>query len=174
MTTVRERRAKFLPEGVVEMEPGSGGDLLRTVLRRYQGDIYGVQVEGTKAKGPGWTVYLNEMNPVIAYYEGDPSAQRDASLWIIKAYSDLCKEIEARRDKRLFGIPDTMRESLGYDQNGNAPHLLAEADRHYIDEVGVPRAGGDVVCRCGFSYYQHPAVQGALYYTRTCEGIVKL
>lgn len=75
---------------------------------------------------------------------------------------------------RLRGVPDTMRESLGYDANGNAPHLLAEMDRRLIEEVGVPRAGGDVVCRCGFTYYQHPAVQGALYLTRTCAGIVKL
>lgn len=75
----------------------------------------------------------------------------------------------------MRGIPETMRSFLGYDGNGNSVALLAEADRLFIENVGVPRAGGDVVCeKCGFIYYDHPPVQGALYLTRTCQGIVKL
>lgn len=68
-------------------------------------------------------------------------------------------------------LTDKMREAFGYDSFGNCDRLLAEADR----DVDVPRAGGDVVCRvCGVKYYAHPAVQGKLWATRTCEGIVKL
>lgn len=73
--------------------------------------------------------------------------------------------------------------SLGYDDMGNNPSLLHPDDKAMIDGdkpngrygcTGVPRAGGDSVCKCGYINYMHPPVQGALYLTRTCEGIVKL
>jgi hypothetical protein len=73
--------------------------------------------------------------------------------------------------------------SLGYDDWGNNAELLHPNDKAVIHgeavngrygKTGVPRAGGDNVCKCGYIFYQHPPVQGALYFTRTCEGIVKL
>jgi hypothetical protein len=68
-------------------------------------------------------------------------------------------------------LTDKMREVFGYDSFGNCDRLTAEADK----DVDIPRAGGDVVCRvCGVKYVHHPAVQGRLWATRTCEGIVKL
>jgi hypothetical protein len=79
--------------------------------------------------------------------------------------------------------PDSVRYSLGYDDWGNHPALLHPNDKLAIDgeidngrygKTGVPRAGGETICKCGFSFYLHPPVQGALYFTRTCEGIVKL
>lgn len=74
-------------------------------------------------------------------------------------------------------------EALGYDDLGNCPALLHPDDKKRIEGElpngryglsGVPRAGGDSPCKCGFILYHHPQVQGALYLTRTCEGIVKL
>ena len=71
-------------------------------------------------------------------------------------------------------MTDAMRVAFGYDSYGNADELLAERDREAI-ERGVPRASGRVACRvCGVLYQRHPPVQGALWATRTCEGIVKL
>lgn len=73
--------------------------------------------------------------------------------------------------------------SLGYDDYGNNPALLHPDDKRVIEgdavngrygQSGVPRAGGDTVCKCGYIFYHHPPVQGALYFHRTCEGIVKL
>lgn len=72
-----------------------------------------------------------------------------------------------------YRMTTQMQEELGYDMFGNAGRLVASIDR--IPLVGTPRAGGDVICRrCGVLYRLHPAVQGALWATRTCEGIVKL
>lgn len=71
-------------------------------------------------------------------------------------------------------LTDQMREAFGYDSYGNSMRLLCQSDRIMMAR-GVPRAGGDVACRtCGVLYRNHPAVQGALWATRTCEGIVKL
>lgn len=71
-------------------------------------------------------------------------------------------------------LTDKMREAFGYDCMGNSPKLLAEADRIAL-EAGVQRASGDCECLvCGVDFYRHPQVQGALWATRTCEGIVKL
>lgn len=71
-------------------------------------------------------------------------------------------------------LTEKMRDAFGYDSFGNSDHLLAEKDRQEMD-AGVPRAGGTVLCPvCGVTYNAHPAVQGALWATRTCEGIVKL
>lgn len=73
--------------------------------------------------------------------------------------------------------------SLGYDDMGNHAGLLHPSDKAIMDgeaengrygRTGVPRAAGEAVCKCGYIYYHHPAVQGALYFRRTCEGIVKL
>jgi hypothetical protein len=70
---------------------------------------------------------------------------------------------------------EAMHRSFGYDEFGNNVRLLAAADREEMDK-GVPRAGGMVLCsKCGCTYNIHPAVQGALWATRTCDaGIVKL
>lgn len=58
---------------------------------------------------------------------------------------------------------------LGYDQYGNNEYLLHPDDRAYIERVGVNRVGGETVCpTCGYTFYQHPPVQGALYLTRIC------
>lgn len=73
-----------------------------------------------------------------------------------------------------YRMTDMMQQLLGYDQFGNNFSILAESDRIFIEEVGVPRASGDVICKCGSHYYIHPHVQGALWATRTCQGIVKL
>jgi len=71
-------------------------------------------------------------------------------------------------------LTDKMREAFGYDSFGNSHKLLASHDRLMMRR-NVPRAGGDVVCTvCGVIYARHPPVQGALWATRTCEGIVKL
>ncbi|AEG53175.1 hypothetical protein LOF17_25875 [Sinorhizobium meliloti] len=74
--------------------------------------------------------------------------------------------------------------SLGYDDWGNNPDLLHPNDKAIIDgevengrygKVGVPRAGGRADCNvCGYPLELHPKVQGALYFIRSCEGIVKL
>jgi hypothetical protein len=71
-------------------------------------------------------------------------------------------------------LTDQMRVAMGYDEFGNAPHLVAALDE--IALSSVPRASGQVVCdHCGITFSRHPAVQGALWATRTCkDGIVKL
>ena len=59
---------------------------------------------------------------------------------------------------------------LGYDQYGNHVYLLHPDDRKFIETVGPKRAGGDAVCEfCGYTFYQHPPVQGALALTRVCS-----
>lgn len=91
-----------------------------------------------------------------------------------------CRKCKRWWDKlfRVYGgrrtvLTDKMRQAFGYDDAGNAPSLLADRDRREI-ERGVPRASGMVVCVCGVQYNRHPPVQGALWATRTCTGIVKL
>jgi hypothetical protein len=71
-------------------------------------------------------------------------------------------------------MTDQMRDAMGYDAWGNAPHLVAPQDAVALNDV--PRASGDVICRhCHVLYRMHPVVQGALWATRTCkDGIVKL
>lgn len=68
-----------------------------------------------------------------------------------------------------------MKESFGYDMFGNCSKLLSAHDRLMMRR-GVSRASGTVLCSvCGVTYNLHPAVQGALWATRTCDaGIVKL
>jgi len=73
-----------------------------------------------------------------------------------------------------YRMTDMMQHLLGYDSLGNNFSLISEPDRAFIEEVGVPRASGEVTCKCGSPYRIHPAVQGALWATRTCEGLVKL
>lgn len=68
--------------------------------------------------------------------------------------------------------PTSILWSLGYDDMLNNPDLLHPKDKAELD-AGIRRAG-DVLCKCGWSYHSHPKVQGALWATRTCEGIVKL
>lgn len=68
-----------------------------------------------------------------------------------------------------------MAEALGYDENGNADRLLAVDDAVKIEHGFWRRGSGETVCeRCGMSFNLHPKVQGALWLTRTCEGLVKL
>lgn len=70
-----------------------------------------------------------------------------------------------------------MKEAFGYDTFGNCSKLLSSFDRLMMyRRGGVQRAGGTVLCSvCGVTYNAHPAVQGALWATRTCDaGIVKL
>ena len=71
-------------------------------------------------------------------------------------------------------MTDKMREAMGYDMFGNAPHLVAAQDE--IALSNIPRAAGSVICdHCGVAFVHHPVVQGALWATRTCkDGIVKL
>jgi hypothetical protein len=71
-------------------------------------------------------------------------------------------------------LTDKMRDAMGYDAFGNAPALVAAQDEAMLSNI--PRAGGDVICdHCGLVFNRHPAVQGALWATRTCkDGIVKL
>lgn len=70
-------------------------------------------------------------------------------------------------------LTTAMREAFGYDSFGNAEDLIAEKDKRVI-EAGINRASGGVICRCRLPYYSHPPVQGALWLTRTCEGLYKL
>jgi hypothetical protein len=71
-------------------------------------------------------------------------------------------------------LTEKMREAFGYDQFGNSHKLLSSYDRLMMRR-GVPRAAGTVLCQqCMVTYNLHPPVQGALWATRTCEGIVKL
>lgn len=77
--------------------------------------------------------------------------------------------------RNAFNPPESMLQNLGYDWMGNNFDLVAEADRRYIEQHGIVRAGQDVVCsKCNMEYRLHPKVQGMLYLTRTCEGIFKL
>lgn len=71
-------------------------------------------------------------------------------------------------------MTDKMREAMGYDSFGNAPHLVSAQDK--IALRNVSRAGGDVICsHCHVLFRMHPVVQGALWATRTCkDGLVKL
>ncbi len=71
-------------------------------------------------------------------------------------------------------MTDQMRVAMGYDELGNAPHLLAPQDARALCDV--PRAGGEAICRhCHVLFRMHPVVQGALWATRTCvDGLVKL
>lgn len=74
--------------------------------------------------------------------------------------------------------PERVLLSLGYDDMGNNAALLHPDDKRVIEGEdggsGIPRASHMVVCKCGYEYWMHPKVQGALYFTRTCQGIVKL
>lgn len=72
-------------------------------------------------------------------------------------------------------LTERMRDAFGYDTFGNCSKLLCAHDRLMMRR-GVPRASGMVLCSvCGVTYNAHPAVQGALWATRTCDsGIVKL
>ncbi|TGT90892.1 MULTISPECIES: hypothetical protein [unclassified Mesorhizobium] len=64
---------------------------------------------------------------------------------------------------------------LGYDQWGNAPELLTEADKRNIDRGRYLRVGGDAPCPgCREAYRLHPQVQGALWLRRGCHQLVKL
>jgi hypothetical protein len=70
----------------------------------------------------------------------------------------------------------TMSACLGYDNMGNNPRLLCEADRKKLESGEYFRVAGDAICthcKCPFSL--HPAVQGALWLNRACDGdLVKL
>jgi hypothetical protein len=69
---------------------------------------------------------------------------------------------------------EILRSNLGYDSLGNAPHLLCPNDKIAIESGDYKRVGGEALCTCGLPYNLHPPVQGALYLTRSCQGLVKL
>jgi uncharacterized Zn-finger protein len=71
-------------------------------------------------------------------------------------------------------MTDQMRVAMGYDDMGNAPHLVSAHDEKLLCDVS--RASGDAVCsHCHVLFRLHPVVQGALWATRTCkDGLVKL
>ncbi|GLS29942.1 hypothetical protein SAMN04488498_104353 [Mesorhizobium albiziae] len=68
-----------------------------------------------------------------------------------------------------------IQHSLGYDEFGNNPDLLTRADKRNLDRGRIARVSGDATCpACGEAYRLHPPVQGALWATRGCFGLVKL
>ena len=69
-----------------------------------------------------------------------------------------------------------IKEAHGYDEHGNAEHLLAPRDRVALEDGTWNRADGEVLCEiCGLPFRLHPHVQGALWLRRTCvDGLVKL
>lgn len=72
-------------------------------------------------------------------------------------------------------MPFTIRVTLGYDEVGFCEELIAEVDKEVMRKGTWVRAEGRVICeKCGFAYREHPPVQGALFMTRTCTGLVKL
>lgn len=64
----------------------------------------------------------------------------------------------------------------GYDDWGNADHLLADADRTALQEGAWTRASGECLCPiCAKEYWRHPSVVGCLWLHRICTGwLVKL
>lgn len=66
--------------------------------------------------------------------------------------------------------------AFGYDEYGNAPHLLAPMDADRIDQNIWYRAGQETICSvCGLPYRLHPEVQGCRWLRRVCSGdLVKL
>lgn len=68
---------------------------------------------------------------------------------------------------------EEQRIAFGYDDFGNSSELVAESDKEKL--LDCNRASGDFICEiCGVEYRKHPPVQGALWATRACNGIVKL
>jgi hypothetical protein len=69
-----------------------------------------------------------------------------------------------------------MQECLGYDNMGNNPRLLCEADRKKLEAGEYSRADGRIICiHCKLPFSLHPAVQGALWLNRSCDGdLIKL
>lgn len=68
-----------------------------------------------------------------------------------------------------------MSDALGYDEWGNNPELLCEADKVKLEEGEWQRVGGDAVCDCcGLPWRAHPEVQGARWLRRGCRVLVKL
>jgi hypothetical protein len=73
----------------------------------------------------------------------------------------------------MYRMTDAMQTALGYDAFGNNPDLVCEADKEALSNI--PRASGDATCDiCHALLRLHPSVQGALWATRACYGIVKL
>ena len=74
-----------------------------------------------------------------------------------------------------YSMPTPMSEALGYDSLGNNPTLVSEADRTTIEAGLYVRLSPDQTCPvCQQHMRSHPAVQGALWLTRACQGLVKL
>ena len=72
--------------------------------------------------------------------------------------------------------PSSTLAGLGYDDLGNAPHLLHPDDKAKLDRGEYNRRGGaNVHCPvCDVPYWMHPPVQGALFIIRGCDQLVKL
>lgn len=74
-----------------------------------------------------------------------------------------------------YSMTEPMSQALGYDENGNNTDLIAAADREAIDNGLYVRLSPDQTCPvCHLPMRSHPAVQGALWLTRACQGLVKL
>lgn len=85
------------------------------------------------------------------------------------------ESLEPEHRPASLGTPHEVLATLHYDSFGNNPDLLTRADKRNIDAGRYLRASGDFECRCcGFPLRHHPRVQGALWLTRGCEGLVKL
>jgi len=68
-----------------------------------------------------------------------------------------------------------MATAMGYDEAGNCAKLLARVDAEALEAGDFRRVAGEARCpRCGSAYRLHPPVQGALWLTRGCDGLVKL
>lgn len=72
-----------------------------------------------------------------------------------------------------MAMTSLMKHNLGYDDFGNADHLLASCDKIALDEGTWIRADQNSICKCGSLNRHHPQVQGCLWLIRTCEGLVK-
>lgn len=74
-----------------------------------------------------------------------------------------------------YRMTEATQTGLGYDDYGNAAHLLTEADKKCLETHDWIRVGGDAECKvCKCAYRIHPAVQGCLWLVRGCDGLVKL
>ncbi len=63
--------------------------------------------------------------------------------------------------------------AFGYDDMGNAPHLLAPMDADALERGDWQRAGQECICpTCDLPYRLHPHVQGCLWLHRICDGLL--
>lgn len=70
-------------------------------------------------------------------------------------------------------LTERMKNAFGYDEQGNCESLLANVDKERLEKGDWIRTSGESVCSCGSLNRHHPPVQGCLWLTRTCDGLVK-